>query len=210
MEERKQFTFYTSFERSVRKLPRRFQLALYDAIIDYALYNKEPEGLNSAQQSAFEMCRPNLDTARRRAAAGQIGGRISKRSKISKSKEEEEKENEIENETEIENEIKDDCLWREGFEKFWDAFPVKIGKDKAAEVWQAELPDAEAVCRGLERWKKSKQWNRENKRFIPRAAKFLEEKHHVQVPEDAMPKGVEGQLGQAEMEAIEKVMKQGN
>ena len=202
MEERKQFTFYGSFYYALREVEGLERLALYEALTEYALFEKTPELYTPALRLAFQLIKPNLDASRKKAVAGQRGGKANRKQEKSKR----EKENEIENEIETE----DDCLWREGFEKFWNAFPVKIGKDKAAQIWQTDLPDTDTVCHGLERWKKSQQWNRENKRFIPRAAKFLEEKHYLQIPEDARPKGVEGHMGQAELEAIAKVMRQGN
>ncbi len=204
MEERKQFTFYISFERSIRALPEPMRQGMYEAIVGYALFQKEPQGLNEYQQSVFEMCRPNLDTARRRAASGKIGGSISERKKISKG--EKEKEGEKENEKEIELESKDDYLCAEGFEKFWDQYPVKIGKEQAFDAWCVLEEDADTVIKGLARWNTSIQWNRQGRRFIPRAAKFLAEQHFLESPEQEIPKGASGELGQAEVEAIEKVM----
>ena len=58
----------------------------------------------------------------------------------------------------------------------------------------------------LECWKRSKKWQAEEGRYIPRADKFLEEKHYKQPPKDGVPMGASGYLGKAEMEAIERLM----
>jgi hypothetical protein len=67
-------------------------------------------------------------------------------------------------------------------------------------------PEADAVCDGLRRWTKSKQWLKDGNVYIPRAAKFLEQEYYLQTPEGAAPCGAVGQLGEAEIEAIRKIM----
>ena len=96
-----------------------------------------------------------------------------------------------------------------GFESFWNAFPLKIGKDKALEVWMTLLPDADKVMAGLQRWKNSRQWDREDGRFIPRAWRWLSEKQYLDHPDPVNKPiwGATGVLGEAELEAIARVMR---
>ena len=42
--------------------------------------------------------------------------------------------------------------------------------------------------------------------FIPRAVKFLEERHYEQLPAGHIPVGACGVLGKAELEAIKSIM----
>lgn len=204
MEGRKQFTFYRSYYEALKELPKKYRLGLLEAVIAYGLDGVEPKNLDQRQKVPFLLIKPTLDAAWKKAQAGAIGGKISKRKKISKGEKEEEKETEIEkeNETETENE----CLWPEGFGEFWELYPVKLGKDKALDAWKRLMPDGQAVCDGVRKWLQTKQWKKENGLFIPRAAKFLEERHYAHLPGDHIPMGASGALGEAELEAIRRVM----
>ena len=64
----------------------------------------------------------------------------------------------------------------EGFDRFWEIYPKKTGKDAAREAY-ASLSDinADELCLLVERWKNSAEWKRENGRFIKQPAKFLTE-----------------------------------
>ena len=76
MEERKQFTFYASFARALKRIRKDADRAkAYDAIIDYALSGAEPdlEALPDSVALAFELIRPNLDSAKRKSEGGKSG-----------------------------------------------------------------------------------------------------------------------------------------
>ncbi len=77
MEERKQFTFYASFARALKRIRKDADRAkAYDAIIDYALSGIEPdlEALPDSVAMAFELIRPTLDASKRKADSGRAGG----------------------------------------------------------------------------------------------------------------------------------------
>ena len=76
--ERKQFTFYRSFWTAIRKLPQELWLAYLVNIITYALDEELLLDMNSTQAGMFELVRPNLDAARKKASAGAEGGRRKK------------------------------------------------------------------------------------------------------------------------------------
>ena len=104
MEGRNSFTFYRSFYEAANQLSKRSRLGLYEAILAYALDEVEPELTDKKQKAAFILIKPVLDTGRKKALAGQLGGNKPKaKRKQTESKGEIEKENE--NEVEIENEI---------------------------------------------------------------------------------------------------------
>lgn len=76
--ERSQFTFYESFARAVRRIKRPADRAkAYDAIVDYALYGKEPDmdALPDAVAIVLDLIRPTLDSSRRKAESGKAGGK---------------------------------------------------------------------------------------------------------------------------------------
>ena len=74
MYKRGQFTFYRSFYASAQQLPPKQRLALLESIIRYALDGDEPPELKGHLNAMFSMIRPTLDTARRKAEAGALGG----------------------------------------------------------------------------------------------------------------------------------------
>ena len=130
---------------------------------------------------------------------------------------EKENEVEVEIENEIEKELEKESLYTDGvcvnrdtdtdrFERFWNLYPNKLGKQKAWEAWQMEKPDLDKLVVALECWKNSRQWRQDNGRFIPKAENFLKEKYVLQAPDGAVPRGASGYLGKAELEAIERLM----
>ena len=124
MEERKQFTFYLSIFKAIRKIKKKTDRAdAYDAICAYALFGEDPdlEAMTDSVSIAFELIRPVLDASRRKAKNGKQGGSKAKQteskqeangskpeanaSKTDYSASEGEKEKEKEKEKEIEKEI---------------------------------------------------------------------------------------------------------
>lgn len=77
-EPRNQFTFYRSFYDSLAGLPKKDRAATLLAVCAYALYEEEPSGLSAAGTVAFELIRPVLDSARKKANSGKQGGSKSK------------------------------------------------------------------------------------------------------------------------------------
>lgn len=73
---RTQFTFYESFFKAVSRIKDDAERAsAYDAICAYALYGEEPgDELPVASAIVFELTKPNLDSARRKANSGKRGG----------------------------------------------------------------------------------------------------------------------------------------
>lgn len=73
---RTQFTFYESFFKAVSRIKKKADRAdAYDILCAYALYGTEPEldELPYAVAIAFEVIRPNLDAARKKAQGGKNG-----------------------------------------------------------------------------------------------------------------------------------------
>lgn len=64
----------------------------------------------------------------------------------------------------------------DGFEKFWSVYPRRVGKKDAVKVWKQIKPDEELISlivQGVERWKQSDQWTKDEGRFVPYPATFL-------------------------------------
>ena len=227
MDKRGQFTFYRSFWEAVRELPKKDRLPIYEAVIEYALDGKDPVGLSKAQNAYFLLMKPTLDSARKKAANGKQGGSKRKanasKSQANGKQTEREKEKENENENEVEIEIegekekeKKQTAPADGklFTSFWEAYPSKIGRENAWEAWKQLSPDdtlAAQLMDSLKRWKASAQWLEDDGRYIPRAAKWLEEGYWKTSPSPAkqpIPKGASGELGEAELEAIQRILRE--
>lgn len=127
MAERSQFTFYDSFYRSISRIKKKADRAdAYDAIVAYALLGQEPDldALPDAAAIAFEVIRPNLDASRRKSENGKQGGRPKKQTeskpKANESTEEaNEKQEQIESNSKSKdkdknkNKIKHKCVYGE-------------------------------------------------------------------------------------------------
>lgn len=73
---RNQFTFYKSYYDAIQELPKRDQSALILAICAYAIYETQPKGLSIAASTAFKLIKPTLDSGRKKAESGSLGGRV--------------------------------------------------------------------------------------------------------------------------------------
>lgn len=61
----------------------------------------------------------------------------------------------------------------EGFDEFWSAYPRKVSKPDALKVWKRTKPDVAEVLAGLKRWKASEGWTKEDGKYIPYPATWL-------------------------------------
>jgi hypothetical protein len=62
------------------------------------------------------------------------------------------------------------------FELFWSYYPRHVGKGAAFKAWKKIGPSLDfnrRIINAVERQKRSDQWQRENGRFIPHAATWL-------------------------------------
>ena len=240
MEERKQFTFYLSIFKALRRIKKKPDRAdAYDAICAYALFGEEPdlEKLPDSVSMAFELIRPNLDASRRKAKNGKQGGSKTKQTESkpeangskmddTSSEGEKEKEKEIEIEIEKEIEIEHECVKASpaeskptapgsAFTSFFDKYPNKINREEAWTAWKSLNPDSGnvlAIMDGLEAWKRSDRWTEEGGRYVPSAAKWLRDRRWEITPpagKQKVPMGASGKLGEAELEAIQRVLREG-
>lgn len=75
---RKQFTFYRSFYTAAKLLPPKQRLAFLETVIAYALDGVQPVELKGSVNALFLSIKPTLDTARKKAEAGALGGSTSR------------------------------------------------------------------------------------------------------------------------------------
>ena len=96
------------------------------------------------------------------------------------------------------------------FERFWDEYPAKINKQGAWKAFQKVDAPVEVLLSALKNHKKSAQWVKDCGQFIPHPTTWLNQKRwEAELPADTtIPKGASGSLGQAELEAIQRVLKE--
>lgn len=234
---RTQFTFYSSFARAISHIRKKADRAdAYDAIVNYALYGIDPDlkSLPDSVAIAFDLAKPNLDSSRKKAEGGKKSGKNSGKTEGTSGEDsgkipatsgedaDNKKEEEKENKKEIENEcyLAPACeLKAPGslFTNFWDAYPNRINREDAWKAWKELNPDADLIGKimsGLDAWKASRKWTEDDGDFVPAAAKWLKDRRWEITPPVAssgkkdIPKGASGQLGQAELDAIARVMAQ--
>lgn len=94
------------------------------------------------------------------------------------------------------------------FEKFWSAYPRKEGKQKARAAFEKVTVSLDILLVAIESQRHSAQWTKDNGQFIPHPATWLNGKRwEDQLPTGtSIPKGASGELGAAELEAIQRVL----
>jgi hypothetical protein len=198
-------TFYASFWDALNGLPKKDQLPVFRAVVSYGLYGEHNETLSTSQNAFFALMRPVLDASRKKAANGKHGG---SKPKANGKQDESEKENEAEKEKE--NEIEYECKKELAFDKFWEAYPRKVGKAKAEAAFLKVTVGIDVLLAAIEEQKKSTQWTKDNGQFIPHPATWLNGKRwEDQLPQSTeIPKGASGHLGEAELEAIQRALRE--
>jgi len=184
--DRKQFTFYESFASALNRIKSKAaRCDAYDAICNFALYGREPDldSLPDAAAIAFELIRPTLMASKRKAENGKRGGSAEANDKQTASKTEakakqtaREKENEKEGEKEKENECSISPIVPKvvtAFDRFWDVYPKKVGKDAARKAFAKVKVQADDLITAVETQKQSAQWKKNNGQFIPNPATWL-------------------------------------
>jgi len=195
---RTQMTFYASFWDAIDSLPKKDQLPLFRAVVSYGLTGCHNEILSPAQNAFFALMQPNLDSSRKRAVSGKQGG---SKPKANGKQNEREKERENEKENEKENESKKAA----NFDRFWEAYPRKVGKVKAQTAFQKVTVPVEILLSAIAEQKKSPQWQKDGGQFIPHPATWLNGKRwEDQITTEQLSRG--RQLDEDEKAAIRRML----
>lgn len=94
------------------------------------------------------------------------------------------------------------------FDRFWSAYPRKEGKQKARRAFEKVNVPLDTLLAAIEQQKKSTQWSKDNGQFIPHPATWLNGKRweDVSITAGIAPMGARGELGEAEMAAIRRIL----
>ena len=96
------------------------------------------------------------------------------------------------------------------FERFWAAYPKKVGKKDAQKAFDKVKVDVQILIDALEKHKKSSQWRKDNGQYIPNPSTWLNQERWTDEMDAKVgaPKGAIGQLGDAELEAIKRILRE--
>ena len=62
---------------------------------------------------------------------------------------------------------------REDFEKFWSEYPKKVARKEAEKAFSRVKVELSVVLSGLDKWKKSEQWTKDDGQFVPHPTTWL-------------------------------------
>lgn len=216
MEAKEKFTFFRSFWEAVKRLPKKDRYPILEAIIEYGLDGREPESLSDAQFAYFLLVEPVLSKSRNRAESGKQGGSKPKaNAKQTLTHKDIHKEKEIKDIQK--DKERDKQIQREAdFERFWKAYPRKVDKQGTLKAFLKVTESVDILVGAVERQKQSSQWLKDDGQFIPHPKTWLnQERWNDELPlagnafKDGSPKGASGVLGEAEMEAIQRILREG-
>lgn len=71
---RDSFVFYRSFYESIKELPDKQQLEIFQSIVEYGLNNETPDGVDVVAKAIFTLIKPQLDANTKRYLNGRKGG----------------------------------------------------------------------------------------------------------------------------------------
>lgn len=99
------------------------------------------------------------------------------------------------------------------FARFWAAYPKKVGKKDAQKAFAKVKVDVQILIDAVELQKKSSQWCKDGGQYIPNPATWLNQERWNDELDTNMgrrvPYGASGALGEAELEAIQRVLREG-
>lgn len=166
--------FYRSFYDALKNIPDGDRLKVYDAIMEYSMYDNETD-LEGVAYAVFLLAKPQIDANNRRyengckAKAKQTGSKTEASRKQDGSKPEA-KEKEKEKVKEKDN------TYTCAFEEFWSAYPRKQEKAKAYASYKARLADGfseDELMTAVKRYADECEARNTEKRYIKLCATFL-------------------------------------
>ena len=200
-EQKKGFVLYYDYRAHLALLSDGERGRLLMALLDYSENGKEPE-LEGAALMAYSFIRAQMDrdavkyaeTVKKRSEAGKQGGRPPKTSESNENQNEAKKANGFfekqnkakkpdtvtdtvtDTDTDTDIEEKKPSLQELRFAEFWAEYPKKKAKKDAQKAWNKIKPTAELfenIIEAVKFAKNSMEWKKENGRFIPNPATWL-------------------------------------
>jgi hypothetical protein len=195
MGDRATFKFFRSFYDAAVLLPdKETQADFLLAVCKYALDNEAPDVTGTAA-AMFALVKPNIDASRAMAESGSVGGKKTQAnvkggssqleapskgaSRVLQgcfkgaSSEEGSRKKEVGSKDVGGKPPKAPQGGSTGFERFWAAYPKKVGKEAAKKAFSKVKVPVESLLAAIERQKCSDQWSKDNGQFIPNPTTWL-------------------------------------
>ena len=176
----KYLKIWTNFQELMETLKDDEKGRLFCMMLDYADSKNEPETFIGNERFLWPVAKQHIDLAAQKNEILRKNGMKGGRPKAEETKQNQTEPNETkENQTKAYkrkekkrnvNEKKDNSL----FDAFWEEYPKKVAKQDALKAWEkisAELTPQ--IMDGLRRWKNSDEWSRDDGRYIPHPATWL-------------------------------------
>ena len=176
----KYLKIWTNFIKVIEPLSDDCAGRLFRMMLTYVESGKEPETFEGNERILWPAAKLQIDLAAAKNEILRKNGMKGGRPKAEETKQNQTEPNETkENQTKAYkrkekkrnvNEKKDNSL----FDAFWEEYPKKVAKQDALKAWEkisAELTPQ--IMDGLRRWKNSDEWSRDDGRYIPHPATWL-------------------------------------
>lgn len=168
--------FYRSFYDALRNIPDDERLRVYDAIMEYSMYDVEPD-LDGTSLAVFLLVKPQIDANNKRYANGCKAKRNQNGTKLdAKHNQESTKPEAKEKEKEKVKEKEKDKTYTCDFETLWAAYPRKQEKAKAYGCYKARLADGfpeDELLLAVKRYAEECKAHGTEKRYIKLGSTFL-------------------------------------
>ena len=189
------YYYYHSYHEALKGLPAKTRYIIREAIDRYMFDDLEPVFPDTLSKSIWLLILPTLKLSKVRYANGK-----QKRSKLEANQELTESKSEA-NSKQNRSKVEDtpvvcSSISKEkgerikekdnppiipprgvvaGFEKFWEAYPRKVGKQVAAKAYDRarKMTSLDNMLSAIERQKHSSQWKKDNGAYIPHPATWL-------------------------------------
>ena len=140
------------------------------AMVSFRIDGVAPSMLEGDAQRIADIIFPRLNVARKNEVNGKRGGNPSLKKKITASK---------------------PTATRELFERFWQAYPRKVGKAYAEACFARQKPTEEllkTMLASIEEQAKSEQWKQNKGKFIPNPATWINQQRWLDSIEVQAPR----------------------
>lgn len=92
---------------------------------------------------------------------------------------------------------REEILYTPNFEKFWNSYPLKVGKGKAFESWQKckkPVPPLKELLLVVEKYKKTSQWKESDGKYIPHPTTWINQRRWEDNPKEGETENKSGEF----------------
>lgn len=172
--------FYRSFYDALKNIPPEERLRVYDSIMEYGMYDREPE-LDGVALAIFLLAKPQIDANNKRYENGCKAKKKRTRSETEANSKQDESVHEAKEKEKVKEKdnVKDkDNKYSRAFEVLWSAYPRKKEKANAYRCYKARLSDGfseDELLTAVKRYADECLRNRTEQKYIKHGSTFLSE-----------------------------------